>query len=489
MEAIGKPAARDLGSSFRDPGGVVFRWDARVFRVVNALGEDDLAAFLGTPSCNQAVERGQIVGTRLLSDEETRSLLSNLEIRSVFDSISGRILLEHQRIEFPSFPYEWVPEMLHAAGELTLDLAQSMLSGGIGLKDGTPYNVLFRGPEPVFIDVLSFERRRPGDPTWLPYAQFVRTFLLPLLVQKYFGLGLDQVLTTRRDGIEPEEVYRFAGPVQRLKPPFLSLVSIPTWLAGSRKLDPDDPIYRKKTLDDPAKAEYILQTLLRGLRRSLAKVAPRTGRTSTWSDYMVSNLNYSADHFAAKQSFVSEVLAEFAPKRVLDVGCNTGHFSAIAARAGASVVSIDYDPVVLGDVWRRARAEKLDILPLVVNLARPTASTGWRNRECPSFLERARGNFDVVFMLAVIHHMLVTERVPLDDILKLAAELTNDLLVVEFVTPEDAMFKRLVRGREGLHQGLTHEVFEAACRRHFDIVRSQHLEGATRWLYALRKRR
>ena len=128
-------------------------------------------------------------------------------------------------------------------------------------------------------------------------------------------------------------------------------------------------------------------------------------------------------------------------------------------------------------------------MPLVVNLARPTASTGWRNRECPSFLERARGNFDVVFMLAVIHHMLVTERVPLDDILKLAAELTNDLLVVEFVTPEDAMFKRLVRGREELHQGLTHEVFEAACRCHFDIVRSQHLEGATRWLYALRKRR
>ena len=77
---------------------------------------------------------------------------------------------------------------------------------GIGLKDATPYNILFRGPDPVFIDVLSFERRNPGDPTWLPYAQFVRTFLLPLLANKYFGLGLDQILTTRRDGLEPEEV-------------------------------------------------------------------------------------------------------------------------------------------------------------------------------------------------------------------------------------------------------------------------------------------
>ena len=488
MAAVTESGTGDLASSFRDPGGVVFRWDERVFRAVNALGAEDLAAFLGAPSCQRAVTRGQVVGTRLLSDDETLPLLANPQVRSAFESVSGRILLEHQRIAFPSFPYEWIPEMLHAAAELTLDLAQSLLTDGIGLKDGTPYNILFRGPDPVFIDVLSFERRRPGDPTWLPYAQFVRTFLLPLLVQKHFGLGLEQLLTTRRDGLEPEEVYRWAGPVERLRPPFLSLVSIPTWLGGRQNRTHDDSIYRKKTLQDPAKAEYILQALLGGLRRSLAKVAPSAGRKSAWSDYMVSNLNYSADHFAAKQSFVSQTLAEFAPQRVLDVGCNTGHFSAIAARTGASVVSIDYDPVVLGDVWRQARAEKLAILPLVVNLARPTPSTGWRNREWPSFLERARGSFDAVFMLAVIHHMLVTERIPLHDILKLAAELTNDLLVVEFVAPGDAMFQRLVRGREELHQGLTREVFEAACLPHFEIVRSQHLPGATRWLYALRKR-
>ena len=278
METTAQPPTRDPGASFRDPGGAVFRWDDRIFRVVNALGEDDLAAFLNAPACIQAVDRGQIAATRRLCDAETRSLLSHPEIRSLFDRVAGTILLEHQCIAFPSFPYEWAPEMLHAAGELTLDLAQSMLSGGIGLKDATPYNVLFRGPEPVFIDVLSFERRQPGDPTWLPYAQFVRTFLLPLLVQKHFGLGLDQLLTTRRDGIEPEEAYRCAGLFQRLKPPFLSLVSIPTWLGGRQNPDPKASIYRKKTLDDPAKAQYILETLLSGLRRSLAKVAPRTGR-------------------------------------------------------------------------------------------------------------------------------------------------------------------------------------------------------------------
>jgi hypothetical protein len=50
------------------------------------------------------------------------------------------------------------------------------------------------------------------------------------------------------------------------------------------------------------------------------------------------------------------------------------------------------------------------------------------------------------------------------------------------------MFRRIVRGREELHKDLTAEMFEAHARRHFEIVRVQHLENSTRWLYLLRKR-
>lgn len=486
MPAAGGEAL-DLAVSFRDPAGSLFPLDGRIFRVVNSTGVADMDAFLASKSAKDVIASGRIVGTRQLSPEEAHILLGHPEVSRLYEAVGGQIVLEHERIDFPSFPYEWPPEMLHAAGILTLDLAKTLVNDQLGLKDATPYNVLFRGPEPVFIDVLSFERRDPGDPTWLPYAQFVRTFLLPLLANKYFGIALDQILTTRRDGLEPEEVYRWAKLPQRIRPPFLSLVSMPTWLGGKHNQD-DQKIYQKKTLDNPEKARFILHSILNGLRRAMDRVAPKAGKSSTWSDYMVSNNNYSADHFAAKQKFVGDALNELKPKRVLDVGCNTGHFSALAARSGASVVSIDYDPVVLGDVWRNARAAKLNILPLAVNLTRPTPSTGWRNRECTSFLDRARGKFDAVLMLAVIHHMLVSERIPLPDILELAAELTNDILIVEFISPGDSMFRRLTRGREELHRDLNPQMFEDLCGRWFDIARVQHLEGATRWLYLLRKR-
>ena len=84
--------------------------------------------------------------------------------------------------------------------------------------------------------------------------------------------------------------------------------------------------------------------------------------------------------------------------------------------------------------------------------------------------------------------MLVTERVPLADIVDLAAELTTNLLVIEFVGPDDSMFQRLTRGREELHKDLTPELFEAECGRHFETVRMQHVEGTSRRLYLLKKR-
>ncbi|MEO8594843.1 MAG: class I SAM-dependent methyltransferase [Candidatus Solibacter sp.] len=478
---------QSISASFRDPAGSLFRYRGRILRVVNAIGAADLEAFLAAPSGQKLMNSGSVASTRRLDDVECRELLADPAVRELYEARHGQMILEHERIDFPSYPYEWNPEMLYAAGMLTLDLAEALHADGLGLKDGTPYNVLFRGPEPVFIDVLSFERREAGDATWLPYAQFVRTFLLPLLANQVYGLGLDQILTTRRDGLEPEEVYRWSKLSQRLRPPFFGLVSMPTWLGGKHKQD-DQSIYQKKLMSDPEKARFILDHVISGLRRTLQRLKPKAGKSSVWSDYMTTNNNYTTDHFSAKEKFVAEALREFPARTVLDVGCNTGHFSAIAASSGAKVVALDYDPVVLGDVWRNARERKLEILPLAVNVTRPSPGTGWRNEECASFLDRASGNFDAVLMLAVIHHMLVTERVPLTDIIDLAAELTTNLLVIEYVAPDDTMFRRLTRGRDELHKELTPQVFEKECARHFETVRMQFVEGTTRRLYLLRKR-
>ncbi len=475
----------DAAISFRDPTGYCRVFEDKVLRFVSAEGTADLEAFLDSACARNAVSAGRLIPTRPASEADLTRWREQASPAMAARMNAGRVF-EHERLWFPSYPHEWTPAMLFQAGRLTLDLAETALAEGFGLKDATPFNILFRGCQPVFVDLLSFERRNPGDPTWLPCAQFVRTFLLPLLANQRRGLRLADLFTTRRDGLEPQEVYRLCGPLERLMPPALSLVSLPTWLSG-RAEHQGNAIYQNRTLNDPDKARFIVASLLKRLRRTLESLNPGARETSAWSRYMATH-SYPTDSFAAKETFVSRALDEFKPRRVLDIGANTGHFSVMAANAGARVVAMDVDPVCVGAIGRQAQDRHLDILPLVVNLARPSAALGWRNRECLSFLERASGAFDCIFLLATLHHLLVTERVPLDDVMSLAAFLTTGLAVVEFVGPQDAMFRRLARGRDHLHNGLDCTAFETACRPHFDVVRTAPLDGTHRQLYLLRKK-
>jgi len=472
--------------SFRDPSGSCCSFQGRTLRIVTADAVAEFEQFLQTGCARQLLAGKQLVATRRLNDNEAAALRATPGLPPVFHTQPAGAIFEHERIPFPSYPQEWPPEMLWAAGRLTIDLAQAALADGFGLKDATPHNILFRGSEPVFIDALSFEQRNSGDPIWLPEAQFVRTFLLPLLANRRWGLPLGELFTARRDGMEPEEVYRFCGPLEKFTPRMLSLVSIPTWLA--RKANPDDrKIYQPHLLTNPDKARFILESLFRRLSRMLDSLRPAAQKKSVWSDYMAAH-SYDDPAFTAKEKFVNEALREFNPARVLDAGANTGHFSTLAAQTGAAVVAIDLDAACAGAIWRRAREQKLNILPLVLNLARPSPALGWRNRECPSFLDRATGAFDGVLMLALIHHLLVTERIPLEEILRLAYELTDSLLVMEFIEPGDAMFRRLTRGRDHLYAALDAKGFESACQPYFEIVRSFALPGTQRRLYCLKKK-
>ncbi len=460
-------APADFARSFRDPAGTLFRDGQRILRQVNGGAVASLESFLRTRTAQEAVQRGELVRSEQLSED----------------------LFEHERIPFPSYPYEWPAEMLHAAGKLTIGLARAALQEGFGIKDATPYNVLFRGNRAVFVDVLSFEPRDGRDAAWLAYGQFVRTFLLPLVVNQRLGMPLGPIFSSARDGLEPEMVYRWSGTLKRLFPPFLTLVSIPKWLSGREK----ETTYRPRMAPSEEQARFIVDRLLRSCQRQLDSLQPRA-RDSVWSGYLEHKSIYTAAQRAQKEALVREALAIARRSsgvlgEVLDIGANEGHFSFLAARERASVVAIDSDAACVGAIWRAASREGLDVLPLVVDWARPSPAIGWRNRECASFLDRARGGFDLVMMLAVVHHLAVSERIPLDEIFALAAETTREYLLIEFVGSDDPCFKRIVRGRERLYSHLSREGFQAAAGKHFEPVTSARIDGMERWIYLLRKRR
>ena len=173
---------------------------------------------------------------------------------------------------------------------------------------------------------------------------------------------------------------------------------------------------------------------------------------------------------------------------MLDAGSNTGEFSLHGRAAGASVVSIDSDPNSVAALWRSAFAAGADILPLVVDLARPTPPAGWLCQEHFSFLERAADFFDCALFLAVTHHLTLTDQIPLDRIFEAPASLTTRWLAIEYVGLRDPMFRRLARGRDALYARYCRSLFDDCARRSFDIVSSFDIPASDRALYLLRRK-
>jgi len=215
--------------SFRDPVGRVILIGDRYFRVLTPAAGAVLEEFLASEVAQQAMARGELIATSELSTVPVE--IHRLVKSGGWNANLQPRIFEHEAVAFANYPYEWAPEMFAAAARLTLDLATRILPLGFNLKDGSPWNIMFRGTEPVFLDMASFERRDPLARLWMPYGQFVRTFLLPLLVWQAMRVPPGQHFRVSREGIKPVEGYRRLGFTRALRRPALELCTIPAALA------------------------------------------------------------------------------------------------------------------------------------------------------------------------------------------------------------------------------------------------------------------
>jgi hypothetical protein len=439
-------------ATFRDPAGSLRINGENVLRTVNPRYAAEALRFLHSDLARRWTGEGHLVASQVLSAEDDQPLL-----------------LEHPRIFFPSYPWEWTPGQWVAAAELTLELCRQLLREGWILKDATPLNILFDGSRPVFVDLLSIERRDPGSPLWLAYGQFARTFLLPLAAYKYLGWPLAATLN-RRDGYEPVDLYPYLSSLERWSAPLRSLVTLP-YLLETRKRGAGAPPKLQQT---PEIAADVLERNLRAFGRTLRALKP-SRRDSRWSEYQVDADHYSGQERQQKQEFVSRAMHLLRPGSVLDIGGNTGHYSRIAAGVGARVVAWDTDVASSDRNWSEAAAASLPILPLVADVARPTPATGWCNAESLTLLERARDRFDCVMMLGIVHHLLLADQIPMADVAALLASLTRRSSIVEWVPKTDVRYIDLCRGRDELYGHLDEDLFVKEFTRYFAIAAREEL--------------
>jgi SAM-dependent methyltransferase len=465
-------------ATFRDPAGSLSFEDNRVIRRISPLARGEVIDLLDSAFCQTLQQRGDL-------------------INAAIDDSGEELRLRHPRIPVPTYPWEWTPAQWLAAAELTLDLCDEALAAGWILKDATPLNILFVGTRPIFVDILSFERRDPRASIWLAYGQYVRTFLLPLLMNRMLAWPLSLSLF-KRDGYEPADCYAALGWGDRLSRAALWPITLPAVLDRRREKrqdknsdkrkdrrveDRDPSLGASKKRHDPEIAAAVLKRTLNDLRWRTRRAMPESA-PSGWSEYHDTLTHYTPEESRQKLEWVRNALDMAQPKGVLDIGANTGEFSALAASAGAEVVALERDPAAAGRLFTMARDRNLAIQTIQADIARPTPSAGWQNSESLALLPRLERRFDLVLMLAVIHHLILMEQIPIPAILSLCHRLTTRYLIVEWVPATDPMYRSLMRGRDDLYGGLSEADLLSACDGLFLTVSRQPLKnGRTLFLF------
>jgi ribosomal protein L11 methylase PrmA len=158
-------------------------------------------------------------------------------------------------------------------------------------------------------------------------------------------------------------------------------------------------------------------------------------------------------------------------------------FSRVAGEMGADVISFDIDPTAVEQNYRQARAEKNEkLLPLLLDLTNPSPAIGWSNRERDSF--GARGPVDMALALALIHHLAISNNVPLPQLADFFAA-TSKWLVIEFVPKSDSQVRKLLASREDIFPSYAREGFENAFKKRFIIREAVGVNQSERVLYLM----
>ena len=464
------------GGSFRDPSGRVYHLEGpgvhRVVRGLSAAAAETPERLLSESFIQRLIAEGDIVRTTLLPHGDPAV--------SQMAEMGWAAAVEHEPLEFITWPYEWPFSMLKDAALLQLRLLETAVRNGWILKDATPFNIQWRQARPVFIDTPSFVPWDGGE-YWQGYRQFCSTFLIPLMITAHLRIPFQPLLRSRLDGIPPEEAAKYFSGMRKFKRGVLSHIWFPA--KAERRMRSSGRADRS-TRSGRRQPKTMLLALLDSLLRLVNRLSYAPA-DSDWSQYSETH-SYDDTDYETKQRFVEKHTSELRPQLLWDLGANTGTFSRIAARHSGAVVAVDGDQDAAEILYQRTLKEgERNIIPLVMDLANLSPGQGWAGQERAAF-DRRRSP-DMVLCLALLHHMRVSANIPLPLFIEWLRGL-DATAIVEFVGRDDEMFRKLISAKSEEYPDYTKENFRREVDKHFIVRDKLDLKEGNREMLLLEPR-
>ena len=451
-------------ASFRDPSGFLFYKEDSLYRQVNRVYQRHYDHLMNSGLYDALVDQNLII-----PHEEVKGIEST-------QPDSCYKIIKPERVPFIAYPYEWCFLQLRSAALTTLRLARMALDYGMILKDASAYNLAFHKGRWRLLDSLSFEIYQEGEP-WIAYKQFCQHFLGPLALMTYKDQRMSLLSRLFIDGVPLDITAKLLPFRSKLRFGLLTHIHLH---AKTQTKYADQGESREQV--NREFSQQSLQNLLESLRNTVKGLSVKTDGTE-WAQYY-QDTNYSENAFTGKKSVVAQLIDQVQPETVWDMGANTGEFSRLASERGIYTIAFDVDPGAVSQNYIQVRKDRAENLyPLVMDLTNPSPALGWAHEERQSLM--ARGPVDLVLALALVHHLAISNNVPLETLAQFFSQICENL-IIEFVPKSDSQVQRLLLSREDIFDNYTVAGFEAAFCQKFDIIEETPLVDSERIIYLLR---
>ena len=417
---------RNLGS-FRDPSGQIYEFNKRIIRIIKKSGAKRYNHLKSKKIIEESIDNGFLIQTKDVTDE----------FKKTNDDQNNVYYLEHERLDYISYPYEWSFYQLKDAALHHLNFQLFLLDRDCVLIDSSAFNIQFNNNKPIFIDLLSLDKYESGD-YWKGHSQFLQQFLNPLLLKSLKGIDYNNWYKGNLDGIATNDLNKLLSLKNKFSINVLISVTLLSKLDKNNKIDPQKALVKIKNKKKLSKNSY--KSILLQLKKWILKLKPKEEKT-VWDSY--SKLNtYKNKEQETKLKLINEFSKKYKPNLLADVGCNDGVYSFESINAGAKkVVGFDIDLNSLNRAYLISKKKNLNFLPIYLDAMNPSANLGWNENERLSFNKRM--NFDCMIALAFEHHLALANNVPLNETVNWLVSIAPYGLI-EFVEKEDETVKRML---------------------------------------------
>lgn len=370
-----------------DPVGKVFHFDGKIFRAIT------------TPYVDFVEHTIRLADQRKWSDV---GLVSTWRTNYILPGYP--LIIEHKRIPFITLRGEWSGEGLRNAALCILNISAELLHSNLCLKDAHPWNILFDGAKPCFVDWGSLAPS--SDMNWeFWYRQFRQYLLVPLYA---FSIGEHRIARA----MLREQQFGVGNEIMDLEN-MRNLPDIPRRIAESASSTPIATTFE-------ALADFVAALNIPHVE-------------GEWTTYAQPNHANNCT-LREKDRIVYRILEQDSGKSLIDIGANNGLHSEIAASLGKRVLACDIEESCLNSLYIRAHKSGSDILPLYHNFLWPIGTSGILNT-IPAADDRL--SCDTALVMAVTHHLAFKHHVSFQAMARGISNLAKKRAIVEFVPAED----------------------------------------------------